>query len=319
MRENGPTKGVVFVEITDACNYECRHCYLGKLPSLNEENTRLEEIRHAFDSLEGIAVNEIRFTGGEPMLAQSLAPMVEMCRTRGISYTIVSNGSGFRRENLEAIVSYPPRRIWLSLYAADEGRHDQMTASAGSFRRLNQTIALLRNRGIQYGIHLVVWPNLVGHLMECLDLAFGEMQAAEIKCIPIQAAGAALDSSARLVLNAEEMERVRRELQTWCGTNRNRLVRVAGVLGQPEGAITGCMFQERVFLTINHRGKISPCCLLMHDENWVFSGVSEALESARKVTGKGLPCASGKCGVCPLLLTDPSYEADLCSSSPFNS
>jgi MoaA/NifB/PqqE/SkfB family radical SAM enzyme len=301
------TGGVVFVEITNACNYSCNHCYLGELPNFGGDRTQLDKIYRALDdSLASFAINEVRFTGGEPMLAASLAPMIYLCRSRGLSYTVVSNGSGFRAQNWAAIRAYPPRLVWMSLYGCDEHLHERMTAKVGSFDRLIVTMHRLRQVDIRCGVHLIVWPPLVGHIGKQLDFAFSELQAMEVKCIPVQPAGAANRSSERLVMNVEELRSAREEVFTWCNANFGKRVRVAGRLAQQDGEGLGCMFRQRVFLTINHLGMASPCCLLMHDEPWSFNKPHEALTAATKVNGHALPCANGEAGVCPLLLADGS-------------
>lgn len=297
-------KGVVFVEVTDACNYSCQHCYLGELPKFAKENARLPNMLRALDNVRAMAINEVRFTGGEPLLAPSLSPLIEYCRARKLRYTIVSNGSGIAPLAATAMRNYRPRLVWLSIYGNTPILHDRMTKRIGSLRRLKEIVKCFSRDNIECGAHVVVWPPLVGHIAEILDFVFQELRVSEVKCIPIQYSGAAISARERLLLNATELDHVRSEVNSWSLHNIGRRVRLAGRLTKASISKCGCMFQERVFLTINHMGDISPCCLLMHNDAWLFSTTSAAVEAAGQISDARLPCDSNRKGVCPLLLED---------------
>src|SRR5690242_17089861 len=95
---------VLFLEITKSCNYACSHCYLGALPSFAQESaTDVARLREALSKIDVLGLREVRFTGGEPLLSRSLPHAVEFCARHGLSYTIVSNGSGISETGSRAM------------------------------------------------------------------------------------------------------------------------------------------------------------------------------------------------------------------------
>jgi len=294
--------GVLFVEVTNACNYRCQHCYLGELPTLSNESVRLTNILTTIKHFEEMGIREIRFTGGEPLISSALARLITFCSAHNIQYTIVSNGSGVRPSAALALRRYKPRIIWVSLYGNTPILHDNMTASVGSFRRLQKTVGHLRADGIQCGVHVVVSPQLMGAIGDVLDFAFQELGVSEAKCIPVQLAGSVIMARQRLILTCSEVRNARSQIIAWARKHPERKIRTAGRLVRDSALRTGCLFDRRVFLTINHLGKTSPCCLLMHNKEWLFNSAADALTAARQITTSKLPCNGNKRGVCPLLL-----------------
>jgi cyclic pyranopterin phosphate synthase len=84
------------VSVTDKCNFRCRYCMpaegLEWLP--RDEVLTFEEIERIVRVLAEMGVNEIRLTGGEPLIRRDLPVLVEMvARTPGVDdLSLTTNG-----------------------------------------------------------------------------------------------------------------------------------------------------------------------------------------------------------------------------------
>lgn len=98
----------VGVEVTDACNLRCRHCYLGEKANLFLKHDAYER---AVDDAVELGVHGVMFTGGEPLLDKRLFDKIRYARERDCKTSLVTNGTfitaeharTFARLHIEAI------------------------------------------------------------------------------------------------------------------------------------------------------------------------------------------------------------------------
>ena len=87
------------VSVTDKCNFRCRYCMpaegLEWLP--REEILSFEEIQRLVGVLDSMGVDEIRLTGGEPLVRRDLPVLVELlANTDGVREPSPSDSSWSR-------------------------------------------------------------------------------------------------------------------------------------------------------------------------------------------------------------------------------
>ncbi|MBR3022840.1 MAG: viperin family antiviral radical SAM protein [Oscillospiraceae bacterium] len=108
----------VNIHLTEACNYHCRYCFahFDKHVSPSKEQWK-KIIDNVVDSGR---VYEINFAGGEPMLVPYLNELAEYVNSKGLSCSLISNGSLM---NEEWIRNYSGlfRTIGLSVDSFSEG------------------------------------------------------------------------------------------------------------------------------------------------------------------------------------------------------
>ncbi len=118
------------VSVTDKCNFRCRYCmpaegleWLGR-----EEILSFEEIERIVGLLAAMGVDEIRLTGGEPLVRRDLPVLVEkLARTEGVrDLSLTTNGVLLDR--LAApLVAAGLRRINVSLDSLSHVRFAEIT------------------------------------------------------------------------------------------------------------------------------------------------------------------------------------------------
>src|SRR5207249_11651981 len=86
----------VRVSVTDKCNFRCTYCMPAEgLPWLGrEEILTFEEIARLVGVLARLGVDEVRLTGGEPLVRRDLPLLVEMlAQTEGVrDLSLTTNG-----------------------------------------------------------------------------------------------------------------------------------------------------------------------------------------------------------------------------------
>src|SRR5437763_17156849 len=120
----------VRVSVTDKCNFRCTYCmpaeglqWLGR-----EEILTFEEIARLVGVLARLGVDEVRLTGGEPLVRRDLALLVEMlAQTEGVrDLSLTTNGILLDRL-AGPLVSAGLRRINVSLDSLNHVRFAEIT------------------------------------------------------------------------------------------------------------------------------------------------------------------------------------------------
>lgn len=75
-------------ELTTRCNQNCSFCHVKKANELN-----INEIETIFERLSEIKINDIIFTGGEPLLRKDLFDILKMAKTRHYEIDLCTNGT----------------------------------------------------------------------------------------------------------------------------------------------------------------------------------------------------------------------------------
>jgi GTP 3',8-cyclase len=118
------------VSVTDKCNFRCRYCMpaegLEWLP--RQEVLTFEEIARIVGVLADMGVDEVRLTGGEPLVRRDLPVLVEMlARTRGVEdLSLTTNGVLLDRLT-GPLVEAGLRRINVSLDSLSHTRFAEIT------------------------------------------------------------------------------------------------------------------------------------------------------------------------------------------------
>ncbi|MBU7026535.1 MAG: radical SAM protein, partial [Theionarchaea archaeon] len=83
---------VAYLEVTNACNLTCIHCYKkGGNPLSNELDS--EEWMSIIDELKELGILTVAVTGGEPFTREDIFDIVEYIARNAISVNILTNGT----------------------------------------------------------------------------------------------------------------------------------------------------------------------------------------------------------------------------------
>ena len=93
LRKNVPIS--VNLSVTDRCNFKCSHC---KIPQRQSKELTIEEIFKLVDALDKAGTMKISLCGGEPLMRQDIAEIVNYIKSKKIMVDIVSNGALVRQK-----------------------------------------------------------------------------------------------------------------------------------------------------------------------------------------------------------------------------
>ncbi len=110
------------ISITDLCNLHCIYCRQGEVPSLpRAEILTYEEIFEIIKVAQGLGIEKIRLTGGEPLLRKGLVEFLEKLSLAGIKYSLTTNGL-LLKEYADALSRVGLTGINISLDTLDESK-----------------------------------------------------------------------------------------------------------------------------------------------------------------------------------------------------
>lgn len=141
-----------WIEVTNACNLRCLHCY-------NETGRPCHramssgDFRHVCDELADYGVSEVQLIGGEPFTIpeKTLFGMMAHAHGQFKSVELFCNGTMVSRTQLEWMKAHVPRiRVALSLHSFIEKEQDKMTQVPGSYKTITATLETLRELGMDY-------------------------------------------------------------------------------------------------------------------------------------------------------------------------
>ena len=90
-------------DITNRCNFKCRHCYV-EAESGNEVEPSTEEAKAIMDQLKEAKVFTLSFSGGEPLLRKDLYDLLQYA-TKSFVVDVATNGSLIDEETARELKS----------------------------------------------------------------------------------------------------------------------------------------------------------------------------------------------------------------------
>ena len=83
---------IAFIELTRACNLRCKHCLNNSGVAMNNQLS-INELLTLVEKLSYAGVQEIRFTGGEPLLFKDIYKFIKLATENGIYVSLGTNGT----------------------------------------------------------------------------------------------------------------------------------------------------------------------------------------------------------------------------------
>lgn len=146
-KESVNTRALVqlYVELTNACNLHCKHCYLsaGERHSRILQSRILHELLADFSAMGGQAVS---FSGGEPLLHPGWRPSVRLARFFSLETIFISNGTLLLQDDIEFLLDLGSR-IGISLDGASPAIHDAVRGEGSFEKTLAAVDAILKLNG----------------------------------------------------------------------------------------------------------------------------------------------------------------------------
>lgn len=137
------------IDLTDACNERCVHCYLPKGGVHFLDPALAFKVLDEFRAVQGLTVT---LSGGECLLHRDFAAILRHARELGLNVIVLSNLTLCDAETVELLKEVDPQFVNVSLYAVDEAVHDSITQIPGSCAKSKAAIDALAAAGVHVRI-----------------------------------------------------------------------------------------------------------------------------------------------------------------------
>lgn len=156
-----PTDGfsfadTAFIEITRKCNLHCTHCLNNSGKELDNTLTA-KEINKLIDDLGKAGIQEIRFTGGEPLLHPNIFEFINRADTNGIRTSIGTNATLITQNVAKTLNRAGLKQAIVSIDGTEDA-HDNIRGK-GNFKKALEGIKNLQDQGILIRINSVLMKN----------------------------------------------------------------------------------------------------------------------------------------------------------------
>jgi len=125
--------------ITSRCNLKCRMCNI----SLREgKELSLKEIGKAFDFLKKLGVFYVSIGGGEPLLREDLASVINLLGQKGFMVRLLTNGVLAKKNDIKNFVSAGLREVSVSLDTLNPKLQEYICNQKGVWESIIESINL---------------------------------------------------------------------------------------------------------------------------------------------------------------------------------
>lgn len=154
---------IAFIELTRGCNLRCKHC-LNNSGIPEEKQLTLEECYVLVKQLSEAGIQEIRFTGGEPLIFDGIYDLIKFATDLGIFVSIGTNGTLITKEIAQILKSNGVKRAVVSLDGTKE-MHDTIRGN-GNYDRTIDAIRFLDDVGISIKVNSVIMRSNMENVIE---------------------------------------------------------------------------------------------------------------------------------------------------------
>jgi cyclic pyranopterin phosphate synthase len=163
----------VRVSLTDRCNFDCVYCHNEGLGDTRgpmdprEDELDADEVVRVLEVAADLGVEAVKFTGGEPMLRDDLAEIVDRTPDR-METSMTTNGT-FLPGRAEALVDAGLERVNVSQDALEPEAFAELTKS-GAYDRVLEGVQAALDAGLRpVKLNMVVFEPTAGYVPEMVD------------------------------------------------------------------------------------------------------------------------------------------------------
>jgi radical SAM protein with 4Fe4S-binding SPASM domain len=141
------------VAVTSRCNLRCLFCYAGcacaTRPGLGKAEMSTAQIERVLEKIFNEAkVPSVSFTGGEPLLREDIAGLVEYAANLGFRVNMITNGTMMTVSKARELATAGLASAQVSLEGTTAVTHEAITSVTGSFGRTVAAVEHLRDAGL---------------------------------------------------------------------------------------------------------------------------------------------------------------------------
>ncbi|MGL5571534.1 MAG: radical SAM protein [Cetobacterium sp.] len=166
---------------TNKCNYRCIYCHNeGQEIKTQSQMLSFENFEKIMYQVKKTSINEIRFSGGEPLMNNKTIDMIEWVdKNTNLEVGLATNGSLINDEIAKRLAK---TRVLITLHLPGIGESDYKEVTQGEWKQFNEVILLLDKYKVEYSFNYVLSPESFKNLDNVLK--FIEKTKKRVKLLP---------------------------------------------------------------------------------------------------------------------------------------
>ena len=124
------------ITLTERCNYRCRYCNHWRQDSYPDELNLDDWKRNILSLGRFLGPFPLQFLGGEPFIWPGFLELAAFCRSNGVRWGVITNGSALGARAVAAVVEAHPTNVDVSIDSRNAGIHDHARGVIGSSKHI---------------------------------------------------------------------------------------------------------------------------------------------------------------------------------------
>ena len=144
---------IAYLELTRECNLRCKHC-LNNSGKLMQNQLNLKELKKLVQDLIDAGIQEIRFTGGEPLMFDGIYDLIKLADDNGVCTSIGTNATLVTEKTAIKLKEAGLKKVVVSIDGTKE-MHDSIRG-IGSYEKAIKGLYYLKNVGLNVRVNTVI-------------------------------------------------------------------------------------------------------------------------------------------------------------------
>lgn len=174
------------IEVTHDCLLECAHCS-SVSTKRTDRNIDLDTCFRIIKDAHDLGVQEIAFSGGEPLLWPHLTKAVHLCSELGISSLLYTTGNAQGANgHMSDLKNAGLSKVMFSIYDISANSHDRLTGTPGSQATTLDLVGHCVSMGLETEFHFVPFSHNYNRLKSITGMAkqLGISRVSVLRLVP---------------------------------------------------------------------------------------------------------------------------------------
>ncbi len=192
------------LSLTDKCNLRCHYCMPVDAVFMDEAHYLLpNEIFEMVKDLTDYGLEEVRLTGGEPLMRKAFPQIVEMLSKLKLKKLALTTNGIFLEQHFDLLEKARVHHLNISLDSLDEENFQRIT-KGHQLKRIIANIRTAREKGFHVKLNMVAMKGINDH--EVLNFVkFAETEQVEVRFLELMKIGYARQNQSAQFISAKEL------------------------------------------------------------------------------------------------------------------
>ena len=133
------------LEMLDACNLRCEHCYL---PEHINSGLTTEQVKYIIDDMKKVGVFTVTLTGGEIFTRKDIFEIIKYIRNKNMRVVLLTNATLLNEIKILQLKELNIAQLSTTVFSMNPQIHDSITGIKGSWKMVMKNLELLKKHEI---------------------------------------------------------------------------------------------------------------------------------------------------------------------------